>query len=80
MKFNIESSESFYSKEEADKLRVLGFEFAEPPRDGTYFSNKYYKIKEGDTLEISSIEELMAFQKKWGTLVLTDHGDPTIEI
>jgi len=76
MKFRLTTTKNFYTEEEKEEVKEFGFEFeAEPTplEDVEYYLPSYSSVE----IEINSLEELMAFSKKWGKLILSND---TIEI
>jgi len=76
MKFRLTTTKRFYTKEEKEEVKELGFEFEVEPtpfEDVEYYLPSYSGVE----IEINSLEELMAFSKKWGELILSND---TIEI
>lgn len=68
MKFNLSTVGQFYTVEDAKKLEELGFEF-----DDNGFSKRLCKrmITRSVEINISSLEELLEFSKKWGELIIS---------
>jgi len=75
MKFKVTTAGYFYDDSEKEKLEQLGF--SEWGRYEGRWSRKGYA-----EIEIDTLEDLLKFQEKWGTLVLVDYKDegPEIEI
>lgn len=82
MKFKLSVSEHLYrtnrpaKEEERQRLTKLGFRFSHRQSEG------YWLLEDGDeavppTIEIENLEDLMAFVKEHGTIVMYDG---TIEI
>ena len=67
MKFKLTSAKSFYTEEQVEKLRPLGFQFKNMTR---WKSKDYEKVKEGDDIEINSMEELLKFIGEHGQVVV----------
>ena len=84
MKFILRTSKNFYSWAESKKLETLGFVF----KKTAYYKKAPYYKKHGKTeqsieIEISSLDELIDFYKKWGKIIITEDsttGEPVIEI
>lgn len=77
MKFKITSSGNFYSEVQANKLEKIGFKFE---KDDTYkelHNETQYKISEGVDMEIITLDDLIAFIKKYGHVIV---DEDTIEI
>jgi len=74
MKFKLETSGYLYKDTDREKLSKLGFEF-EPHK----FMEYQWKKKENINLEIeiNSLDQLVEFMGKWGSLILSPD---TIEI
>lgn len=69
MKFNLETSGDFYKAENIKDLEKLGFEFKEHDFKGGI--PKYMKIhNEALTIEINSLDELLALTKEHGDIVI----------
>jgi hypothetical protein len=83
MKFKLSTSCYFYDKDSAEKLKGLGFEFDEiqqHQRNHLGLSQDYthdIDITVNPEIEINTVEELVAFSKQWGQLII--NGD-SIEI
>ena len=76
MKFTLSTAGNFYSKDKAEKLKGLGFEFK--ISEVTFNYNKNYMKKDNiPTIEINTLEELMKFIKVHGSIVL-DEDEITI--
>ncbi len=75
MRFKISTIGAFYNKNEATKLKTLGFQF----ETGEFIYGKsYHKIQSPDSwLEIHTLEELTRFIKEYGTIII---DEDTIEI
>jgi hypothetical protein len=78
MKFELTTTGFSYNDEAAEKLQSLGFEFRDVSPCMFILSTKQKLTKE-ISIEINSLEELMAFSEKWGELVIS-HNPPGIEI
>lgn len=70
MKFNLSTVGHFYTVEDAKKLEELGFQF-----DDNGFDKRICKriITRSVELNISSLEELLAFSDKWGLLIISSN-------
>lgn len=73
MKFTLTTSGVFYSNEQAEKLKVLGFPFQTFTCPGKTERQMIGPVDEVE-VEIGSLEELLAFQKKWGPLIIYDES------
>ncbi len=80
MKFTLEMSASFLNETDMKLYEQLGFkgklcEEVEGFEDDTSFKGQFYCSGEGSRaeVEISSLEELLAFQKKWGPIIIRKH-------
>ena len=79
MKFRLSSSSNWYDNKHKERLEKLGFKF-EKDDNPICSSEMWYKIDaEHDdpgyatptpTIEFETLEELVAFQKEWGDLIL----------
>jgi len=77
MTFALTTSGYFYTKDQADALSELGFKFTPYPE---HYKGRDMMRKDGPdevTIEIKTLEELMAFTQKWGECVV---GNGHIEI
>lgn len=79
MKFRLDTAGIFYTPEKAEKLAKLGFRFEldEHKRrgEGTLYKDYEHEV----FIEISTLEELLAFSLEWGAVVLSPK-DMEIEI
>jgi len=68
MKINLSTVGLYYTIEDAKKLEELGFKF-----DDNGFSKRLCKriITRSVEINISSLEELLEFSKKWGELIIS---------
>lgn len=68
MKFELMTSKYLYSKEQAEKLRKLGFNFR-----GIKFSPDIFEVidKNFPKIEIDTLEDLMGLIKSYGSLVIS---------
>lgn len=73
MKFTLTTTAYFYDDAEAEKLKTLGFRFEELRRSErdifppcTWHIDRDYNPE----IEINSLEELIAFQKKCGKIII----------
>ncbi len=72
MKFELSTSGMFYSdKEQVEGLKELGFTF-EPSRSFTKRDRGVddYVISGEPTIEIETLEELVAFSERWGEIIV----------
>jgi hypothetical protein len=75
MKFKLNNSKSFFNKDDEDEMRQMknleeiGFKFKE---DGNEYYKKphFYNVTEKLTIEIDTLDELMAFIEKFGSVVI----------
>jgi hypothetical protein len=73
MKFRIETSGSFYSEDDAEKLKKLGFTFEKDNFYPPEASQLLYKTGGEVFRDIGTLEELMSFVSEWGgTVILTE--------
>ena len=83
MLFTLDTTGSFYEKDQAEKLEKLGFKFQEYKTG--FFKGKIFSI-DSDCVEIKidTLEELLAFAKEYGQLIIDfpsiGEGQPNIEI
>ena len=68
MKFKLSTAGSFYTENQAEKLKKLGFTF-EPLYAGYhnkdyYETDKLYKTESNVEIEFSTLEELIAFSNE----------------
>ena len=88
MKFKLTTSGFFYTDGQAAKLATLGFAFKglDPARHRTEIACGYRKRRDIDivpSITMNTMEELMAFARKWGRIVVSGKdalGPDTIEI
>ena len=86
MKFRLSSTDDWYDDEGKNRLEKLGFQFEIETDSSRTTFGKWYKISKEDdnpiyiepTIELATIEELVAFQKELGDLILL--ADSCIEI
>ena len=74
MKFLLSTSGNFYSEEQAEELKTLGFKFTETRPEK---KKNLFMPTESVEIEINTLEELVAFSEKWGNLIISPK---TIEI
>ena len=81
MEFRLTTTGTFYSKEASDELKELGFEFEIDKLSLAVGRERMCKkdafsecprTQKRPTVEINSVEELMAFVDKWGRLIIDD--------
>lgn len=65
MKFELTTTEYGYEKEDANKLKQLGFEFI-------YRDNYYSKNDKDISIEINSLDDLMNLIKEYGQIVINE--------
>lgn len=81
MKFTVSITKSFFTQEEADKVKEFDFKF----QDTYFMGHKYYlpnNISEKE-IEINSIEELVQFSDKYGNIIISRkevNNKPNLEI
>ena len=68
MLFNLNTTRYFYTEEEIDKLKDLGFEFTKTL--SPYREKGRFILDEPTTVNIDTLEQLMEFIGKYGTIVL----------
>ena len=66
MKFTVTTSGAIYTEEQAEKLKTLGFEFFIDEQDCPHRAGGAVEV------EISSLEELIAFSDEWGDIIFSD--------
>lgn len=79
MKFALESAGNFYTKDGAEKLRQLGFEFVE--REPLPFAPNETMFKNDRVnpfIEIQTLDELLALQAKFGALIIENRDDQNV--
>lgn len=77
MKFKLNTTGTFYSSEEATKLRVLGFKFRttkEVYGAGAFTPQEFYKDHQDVEVEISTLEDLLKFISSWGECIIDDNS------
>lgn len=76
--FTLTTAGSFYEKDQAEKLKKLGFEFTEDTFP--YFEDVCIKSDRVE-IKIDTLDELLALAKEYGNLVIIAEEDqPTIVI
>jgi len=74
MQFKVFTAGSVYTKEEAEKLKTLGFVFTHPKGDECLGikedTSTYYINNDGVTVDFQSLEDLVKFTNSWGEIVL----------
>lgn len=73
MKFELTTSGNFYSKSDIQKLENLGFKFKDWNNKDSLVKADKYKIGES-LIEINSLDELINFVKKYGSIVLDENS------
>lgn len=75
MKFKLTTSGDWYTKKQANRLMTLGFTFEKDDFDK---ERPWLKSRDSESeVEITSLEELIAFRDKWGPVIIFEN---TIEI
>lgn len=81
MKFRLWTTRVSYTKEEAEELSKLGFEFKPLPYKT---ATPLFYLTNHPVIEISTVEEMMSFVSKVGDVILLDthtkDGIPLLEI
>ena len=67
MNFTLSTSGRSYPEDDCQELQALGFTF----RKGSYIPNAVI-IEGSPEVEIGSLEELIEFSNKWGTLIISE--------
>lgn len=75
MKFKLSTSGYYYNAKQVNKLKKLGFTFIRGGDSGVY---KIMESPNAVVVEINSLKALLAFQKKYGDIILSANN--TIEI
>jgi hypothetical protein len=78
--FTLTTAGNFYKKEQAEKLKMLGFKFKNLDEE---FEEGCSCIKTSDSaeLEINTLEELLSFVKEHKDIIISfSEGMPCIEI
>ena len=70
MTFKLRTSGRFYSNEDKEELQKLGFHFT---LEKHFNDRPWYKEWVMPTREMSTMEELMCFIKKWGPVVIDEN-------
>ena len=73
MEFGITTTSWDYSKEDAEKLKTLGFEFKTESHTNLKGYERYFKKGKEVFKEFSSIEDLMDFVKQYKQVVIYDN-------
>lgn len=76
MRFTLTTSKLTYTIEEADALRPLGFAFVDYERNPWEDEDEVLAIDQtkNPSIELNTLEELMEFRKKYGTIVFSEWG------
>lgn len=69
MKFKVTTAGSFYSEQQAEKLRKLGFEFGINDYD---MQRRPFKTGGDVEVEFKTLDELIDFSNEWGELIVSD--------
>lgn len=69
MKFKVTTSGAFYTEAQAEKLKKLGFTFGVNEYDTR---GRPYMTGCNVEVEISTLEELIAFSDEWGEIIVSD--------
>jgi hypothetical protein len=72
MKFELKTTSYFYSEEDAIPLRELGFTFKKS--DLQTYRNLTLAIQGKPIIYFNTLEELAAFAKQWGEIIVTADG------
>ena len=73
MKFILETSGHIYNDKDKKRLESIGFKFDKIKKTEYVFDNKIWYMDDFDyrnSIEINTLEELLAFRKKWGDLII----------
>ena len=68
MRFRVTKSGGFYFKDEADRLKEIGFVFREDKNSG--FSQHFRKVDSDVFIDIDSLEELVEFSGRWREIIV----------
>lgn len=68
MKFELTTSSAFYTEEEANKLKDIGFTFKTINAEFGCLIDLSSSVQ----VEIESLEDLIDFSKKWGRIIIFD--------
>lgn len=71
MKFKLDTAGYFYEPEDAARLETLGFRFAPDP-DQFRGEGSVYKLATDVSIEISTLEELVEFTRRWDRVVFSE--------
>ena len=69
MKFEVDTTGSFYDEEQANKLKALGFKFGVNSYDT---EKRPYKLGGKVEIEFNTLEELIAFSNTWGEIIISE--------
>lgn len=69
MKFTLSTSADCYTKDAAAKLEKLGFKFEESQEN-----DKFIDYLHEPTININTLDELVAFSVEWGKLVFSPNS------
>lgn len=69
MKFKVSTAGYYYTEEQAEKLKMLGFTFGINENDE---KRRLHKINDKIEIEIATLEELIAFSKQWREIIVSD--------
>ena len=71
MRFRVTTSGSFYFKDEADRLREIGFVFREDKNKCRRGFSQYFRKVDSDVfIDIDSLEELVEFSGRWREIIV----------
>ena len=77
MKWKLKTSGNFYSKKDAERLKVYGFTFKP---DGTFKDKQLYQTSEEVDIKIKSLKDLKALEDKFGCSLVISLKNKTVEI
>jgi len=75
MEFELSTVNLYYSNQEAEKLKKLGFRFRDTSDqigESIFDTNRFMQIQCDDlpTIELETMGDLMVFMAKWGKVIL----------
>ena len=77
MKFKLTKASYFVSSaSEREQYEKLGFEFVK--NNDPEFGFMWRTSKNETTVELNSLDDLLAFAKKWGDIIIQEDGDIVI--
>jgi hypothetical protein len=80
MKFKLSTAGHWYRDKGKEELEKLGFKFDKADTRDSRFGEWTIEYDSDVSIEIGTLEELMKFISKWGSLILHNYDDVNREI